>query len=177
MLVTFLRWIRRWISIWRLWKMRFKTLASRVKRVHQWICCRCRHSWVRGWKPTLQRLIRLSQVFDGCNAGIWITDSYSLSNSFAVIKKIFARNVENVIKQEAEVSMTKIMMAHRDLDAAVTVAVALKRKAYLYGSFAYGAPPDKGIINIFFDYGKLQQETFSLCLELINRVCIKIIVR
>lgn len=54
-----------------------------------------------------------------------------------------------------DLSTSKIMIARRDLSTAVNVAVAMKRKTYLYGSYAYGAPPDNGIINIFFDYRKL----------------------
>lgn len=73
---------------------------------------------------------------------------------FAGIKKIFAQNIDYIVKQELESSAAKIMFARRDLSVAVNVGVALKRKVYLYGSFAYGAPCDKGIINIFFDYGK-----------------------
>lgn len=70
---------------------------------------------------------------------------------------IFARNVDHIVKQELVLSATKIEIARRDLSAAVTVAVGMGRKAYLYGSYAYGAPPDKGIINIFFDYSKLER--------------------
>lgn len=69
--------------------------------------------------------------------------------------------MDSVVKQELTLSATNIAIARRDLSTAVNVAVALKRKAYLYGSYAYGAPPDKGAINIFFDYGKLRDEVFT----------------
>lgn len=67
--------------------------------------------------------------------------------------KIFSRNVDHIVKQELDLSATRIAIARRDLSAAVTLGVGIKRKVYLYGSYAYGAPADKGIINIFFDYG------------------------
>lgn len=75
-------------------------------------------------------------------------------HSLTAIEKIFARNVDSVVKQELTLSATNIAIARRDLSTAVNVAVALKREAYLYGSYAYGAPPNNGAINIFFDYGK-----------------------
>lgn len=77
-----------------------------------------------------------------------------LSPSLTVVEKIFVKNVDQVVKLETSLMAKKIISGHQDLNAAVTVAVALQRKAYLYGSYAYGAPPDNGIVNILFDFSE-----------------------
>lgn len=103
MLATFRRWIRRWIPIWQPWSGRVKILSSWVnthKRVHHWICCRCPHNLVRGWKRTSQRLIRLSQVFVRCNSRIWIT----YSNIFAF--QFICSHQENICPKCRKCSQT-----------------------------------------------------------------------
>lgn len=77
-----------------------------------------------------------------------------LCQSLTVVEKIFVRDVDDVIRMEMSLMRLNITLANQDLSAVVNVAVALKRKAYLYGSYAYGAPPDNRIVNILFDFSK-----------------------
>lgn len=83
---------------------------------------------------------------------------FGFFDSFAAIKRIFQRNIDRLLKQELKASADRKLNVYPDWCAAVNVGVSIKRKSYVYGSFAYCALSNERIINILFDYRKYRKK-------------------